>query len=324
MNTHQPAVLSKPQKQALQWLARLRGSQCSDQDKQAFSDWLALAPEHATAYTEVQQFWEQISDLPDMAGTRLGAARSYIRNAQTSRRRRTTFLVIGAIVVGFMTSQPEYFLQLTAKHYQTAKGEHISIQLADGSGIEVNTDSELKVAELFGYRKVWLEHGEAWFSVHHNPEQPFEVLVGKGRIRDIGTQFNVLTDAARTAVAVEEGEVSISMPDREPVSVTAGRQSGFDETGLINAVTAVDFKAVSAWRSGMLIFKQQSLPEVLRQLSRYHKVDFELPDAKLQNVTVSGRFSTTDLNESLNTLANGLGVKITRLTPERISIRAAK
>lgn len=324
MSTQQPSALSDPQRQALQWLARLRDSACSDREKQDFSDWLALAPEHATAYSEAQQFWEQISGLPDMAGNRLTAARSYIRNAQTARRRRSSTLVIGAIVVGFMLSKPEYFLKLTAEHYQTAKGEHLSIQLADGSSVELNTDSDMRVAGLFGSRKVWLEHGEAWFNIRHNPEQAFEVLAGKGRIRDIGTQFNVMTDNTRTMVAVEEGEVAISLPDREPVSVSAGRQSSFGENGLIDSVTTGDLKAVSAWRNGMLIFKQQNLPEVLRQLSRYHRVDFELLDAKLHDITVSGRFSTTDLNESLNTLTNGLGVKVTRLTPERISIRAGK
>lgn len=321
---NQPAALSEPQRQALRWQARLRDSECSEQDKQDFSEWLAINPEHATAFSEVQQFWEQISDLPNLAGSRLSAARSYVQGAQSQRRRRTSTLVIGAFVVGFMISKPEAVLKLAAQHYQTAKGEHLSIELSDGSSIELNTISNLRVADLFGWRKAWLEQGEAWFNIRHNPDQPFEVLAGNGRIRDIGTQFNVMTGHGKTAVTVEEGEVAISTNDTQPVLVAAGQQNGFDDFGHMDSVTASDSKAAGAWRNGMLIFKQQSLPEVLRQLARYHRVDFELQDPQLEGLTVSGRFSTADLNESLNTLANGLGVKVTRMTPERILIRAGK
>jgi len=324
MKNAQSSGLSEPQRQALQWLNRLRDSECNDQVKQDFSQWLALAPEHAIAYSEAQLFWEQIGGLPDRAGERLDAARAYLGKAGAARRRRNATLIFGVMALGILIGRPEYCQRLAADHYRTAKGEHAKIQLADGGGIELNTDSELRVSELFGARRVWLERGEAWFNVRHNPEQVFEVIVGKGRIRDVGTQFNVMADQTGTTVAVEEGEVAILTPDRPAVSVVAGQQSGFDENGAIAALSPVDSKAVGAWRDGVLVFKQQSLPEVLRQLSRYHQVDFELLDSKLQNLSVSGRFSTQDLNENLNTLSNGLGVKITRLTPERISLRAAK
>jgi transmembrane sensor len=316
---HHP--LSEPQRQALCWLSRLRDT-ASNQERQAFEDWLAMAPEHAEAYAQAQQFWQQLGGLTDVAGTRLRDARGYVQKAQAARRRRNITLLALALAVGLCALQPELALKLTAERYQTAKGEQTAIDLADGSRIELNTDSDLRVARLFGSRTVWLERGEAWFDVKHDAERPFEVVVGNGRIRDVGTRFNVINDLGSTAVEVTEGEVAL-YPDGGPEqSVKAGQQSGFDAEGRLRPVTAGDANAAGSWRQGLLIFRRQTLPEVLRQLARYHRIEFDLPDAKLHTLKVSGRFSTSDLDESLNTLANGLGVKVTRLSPTHISIRA--
>jgi transmembrane sensor len=321
-SAHNP--LSEAQRQALRWLSRLRDTACSNQERQAFEDWLAMAPEHAEAYAQAQQFWQQLGGLTDVAGTRLRDARGYAQKAQAARRRRNTTLLALALAVGLCALQPELALKLTAERYQTAKGEQTAIDLADGSRIELNTDSDLRVARLFGSRTVWLERGEAWFDVKHDAERPFEVVVGNGRIRDVGTRFNVINDLGSTAVEVTEGEVALC-PDGGPEqSVKAGQQSGFDAEGRLQAVVAGDANAAGSWRQGLLIFKRQTLPEVLRQLTRYHEIEFELADTQLQNLSVSGRFSTDDLNESLNTLANGLGVKITRLSPTRVSIEASR
>jgi len=322
MNSPTPNALSEPQRQALRWLSRLRDNACNDQDRHAFEDWLAAMPEHAEAYVQAQQFWQQLGGLTDATGTRLKDARGYAQKAQAARRWRNTTLLTLALAAGLCALQPELALKLTAERYQTAKGEQTAIDLADGSRIELNTDSDLRVARLFGSRTVWLARGEAWFDVRHDPAHPFEVVVGNGRIRDVGTRFNVINDEGNTTVEVTEGIVALSHDGSPEQRVKAGQQSGFDAEGRLRPIVAGDANAVGSWRQGLLIFKRQTLPEVLRQLARYHRVDFELPDAKLQSLKVSGRFSTSDLDESLNTLANGLGVKVTRLSPTHISIRA--
>ncbi|WP_020563982.1 FecR family protein [Methylosarcina fibrata] len=324
MNSPAPNALSEPQRQALRWLSRLNAATCSDRDRQIFEDWLAEAPEHAEAYLQAQQFWQQLGGLTDVAGARLKDARGYVQTARTTRRRRNTTLLALALAAGLCVLQPELVLKLTSQSYQTAKGEQTAINLADGSRIELNTDSDLRVARLFGSRTVWLERGEAWFDVKHDGAHPFEVIAGNGRIRDVGTRFNVSRDGDNTTVEVEEGIVALSRDGSPEQWVKAGQQSGFDAEGRLRPVHAGDSNAAGSWRRGLLIFKRQTLSDVLRQLARYHQVEFELPDAKLQSLSVSGRFSTSNLDESLNTLANGLDVKITRLSPMRVSIEARR
>jgi transmembrane sensor len=117
--------------------------------------------------------------------------------------------------------------------------------------------------------------------------------------------------------------VALSIPGQPELSLVAGLQSGFNANGSLQTPGRNEAD-VGAWREGILIFKRQPLPEVLRQLARYHRVEFELPDARLQALTVSGRFSTSDLDESLNTLSNGLGVQVVRQGEGRILIVAKK
>lgn len=322
MNSPTRHALSEPQRQALRWLSRLQDNDGNAHDRQQFEDWLSAAPEHAEAYVQAQQFWQQLGGLPNIAGSRLKDAHGYVQKNQAARRRRNTVVLAAALAVGLCALRPEFFLRLTAERYQTAKGEQTAIDLADGSRIELNTDSDLRVARLFGSRTVWLEHGEAWFDVKHDAARPFEVVAGNGRIRDVGTRFNVINDEGNTTVEVTEGIVALSHDGSPEQRVKAGQQSGFDAEGRLRPIVAGDANAVGSWRQGLLIFKRQTLPEVLRQLARYHRVEFELPDAKLQTLRVSGRFSTSDLDESLSTLANGLGVKVTRLSPTHISIGA--
>lgn len=322
MNSPPPNALSEPQRQALRWLSRLRENACNDRDRHELEEWLAEAPEHAEAYLQAQQFWQQLGGLTDVAGARLKDARGYVQTARTTRRRRNTTLLALALAAGLCVLQPELVLKLTSKSYQTAKGEQTAINLADGSRIELNTDSDLRVARLFGSRTVWLERGEAWFDIKHDAERPFEVVVGNGRIRDVGTRFNVINDEGNTTVEVTEGMVALSHDGGSEQPIKAGEQSGFDAEGRLRPVVAGDSNAAGSWRHGLLIFKRQTLPEVLRQLARYHQVQFELADAKLQTLRVSGRFSTENLDESLNTLAMGLGVKVTRLSPTRLAIEA--
>ena len=318
------AVLSAAQKQAIRWQSRLGDKNCSDQVKQDFDCWLAAAPENAAAFQMIQYFWDQFGDLQTVAAPELAEARRFAEQSQAGRRQRHATLALLLAVVGLGASQPDFALKLTAKHYQTAKGDMLSIELSDGGVIKLNTDSDLRVADIFGWRKAWLEKGEAWFTIHHQPERAFEVVAGPGRIRDIGTQFNVFTDAEKTTVTVLEGEVAIATGDNsQALTLTVNQQSGFDKLGRITEKTEINAESIGSWRSGVLIFQNQRLAEVLQQLSRYHQAEFITLDPALGNLTISGRFSTTDLHETLNTLSLGLNLIIKQSQAGQFTISKA-
>lgn len=298
------------QQRASYWVTRLHSSDCTDAERYAFDDWLAASKQHRIAYDQVSAFWQDLAQIEPHAEAELAAARAYLRNQRQTRRtlsgkRATT--VLSLLLV--MSAAPFFWSWLHTQNYHTVKGERASIELSDGSHIELNTDTELSVQYTDSGRKVILNHGEALFTVIHNEEKPFTVTANNGVIQDIGTRFNVYQQPAKVSVTVLEGEVSVSN-DNATHNLKANQQLDYDNNGQISPVTQVDVNNITAWQNKQLIFKAQPLSVVIEQLARYHEVQLHIADAKLQGLKVSGIFPSDDLPLVLNTLASALPIKI--------------
>ena len=79
----------------------------------------------------------------------------------------------------------------TTEDYATAVGETREVKLADGSIITLNTGTRVGVTYSPGAREVWLEYGEATFTVAPQPERPFNVSAGRRQFQAVGTRFNL-------------------------------------------------------------------------------------------------------------------------------------
>jgi transmembrane sensor len=75
--------------------------------------------------------------------------------------------------------------------YSTGPSEHRIVELPDGSKITLGARTELSTHYTANRRVIFLDRGEAWFDVAHNPSRPFTVLAGVGAITALGTQFDV-------------------------------------------------------------------------------------------------------------------------------------
>lgn len=306
-----PDMNNTIQKQASHWVSRLNSSDCTDAERYAFDDWLAASEQHRVAYQQVFTFWQQLTDIEPHADAELEAARAYLRDKRQARRqfsskRAATVLSLLLIISG----SPFLWSWLHTQNYHTAKGERASIELSDGSHIELNTDTELSVQYTDSGRKVILNHGEALFTVIHNDEKPFTVTANNGVIQDIGTRFNVYQQPASVSVTVLEGEVSVSN-NTSTHNLKPNQQLDYDNNGQISPIMQVDVNNITAWQNKQLIFKAQPLSVVIEQLARYHDVQLQIADAKLQGLKVSGIFPSDDLQLTLNTIASALPIKIT-------------
>lgn len=302
--------------QASHWVSLLHDHDCTQQQRQQFQAWLSQSPQHQQAYQEVEAYWQQMGGLEALAKPQLEAARVYLGNNQHKRRwRPAQSIAIAASIVLLVVAVPFVRLTLDNGIYRTAKGEQTHIQLSDGTRIDLNTDSEVKVSYTLFERKVSLEQGEALFTVKHDPGKPFEVAASNGFIRDIGTQFNVYKQDDKVAVTVLEGEVSVSYQQaKAPQNLTAGMQLTYSQDGQNQFVNNDEsIHDVAAWRDGHIVFKSQPLATVLEQLSRYHAVKLSVSNTKLAALKVSGSFPTGDLDLALNTIAASLPVEVSGL-----------
>src|SRR3546814_7021219 len=102
-----------------------------------------------------------------------------------------------------------------ADRIETLAGEHRTVELADGSKIEINGASVVEI-DADRPRFARLESGEAMFHVVHRDDDPFVVETGGAKIVDLGTAFNVVRRDRQTSVAVSEG-IILYNPDRDKV-----------------------------------------------------------------------------------------------------------
>lgn len=312
--------------QASYWVSLLHDGDCSPKQHRDFLAWLNKNTFNQQAYQEVEAYWQQLGGLETIAKPQLDAARTAIRQQQNKRRRWVPrqSLAVAALVLLMVIAAPLVLLCIDNGSYRTAKGEQMSIQLSDGTRIDLNTDTEVKVSYTFFDRKVKLEKGEALFTVKHDSEKPFEVAASDGLIRDIGTQFNVYKQTDKVSVTVLEGEVSVGkLQATTPQILTAGMQYTYTQDGLNQLANKGDFKEVASWREGRIVFKGQRLDVVLEQLSRYHAVKLSTGNSSLASLKVSGSFPTNDLNLALNTIAASLPVKINRLDADHIALASS-
>ncbi|BCA54547.1 hypothetical protein W02_16870 [Nitrospira sp. KM1] len=199
--------------------------------------------------------------------------------------------------------------------YASRTGETRAVSLTDGSTVELNTNSAIKIALTPEKRQITLLAGEAFFAVAPDPQRPFQVIVGQGTIQALGTAFNVRVDAHQTTISVSEHSVQVtSAGQSNSRELSQGNRVRMGDDGKISAVEPYNEQRDLAWRRHRLIFEHQPLTEVLAEMSRYRQ-GFIIPmDNKLSEETITGVFDTTRIDEALNTIESGLHVKLIRIT----------
>src|SRR6185437_14679542 len=209
-------------------------------------------------------------------------------------------LTVSAIAAGAWYAIPRE----TGVTYATSIGGHESIMLADGSRIELNTDSAIRLADSAHARNIWLEKGEAYLQVTHDAARPLTVFVGNRRVVDIGTKFVVKRGENRLEVSVLEGRVSLDADqgsaNEKPMLLKEGDTAVASASGVsLLRKPARKLADELGWRRGVIVFDNTALGDAAEQVSRYNAVKVEVRDAKLARLPVTGTVSSTDPKEFL-------------------------
>lgn len=217
--------------EACEWLVALRTGAMGAVSRECFDAWLRKSPEHLRAYLEVSSIWEDVA-LHDPL--RSVSAEAHISRAKAqhnlvsfaapqtrdaprgfeqppalrARTRKTRAFALAASVIAALLAVG-FEIDTHRGMYTTGIGEERSLTLADGSVIELDAESRIRVNYQTNTREVELLSGEALFKVVHNPPRPFVVKSRAVIIRDLGTVFDVYRKPRGTTVTVIEGQVAV-------------------------------------------------------------------------------------------------------------------
>jgi transmembrane sensor len=325
--------------QAGEWLARLDRDAPSAADLAAFDRWKEADPRNAGAYARLAATWQALDRIqsirPNAAepidNDYLGGERTDSRKplqavfphrlSRPAATRRRVFLSVAASLACAVIYLGIMHLVGGPKTYSTAVGGFQRIVLEDRSAVDLNTNSEIRVALTPRLRKIELVRGEASFEVAHDASRPFVVYAGTTAVRAVGTKFNVRRLDDSVEVIVDEGKVAVGQPsllEGEAVPVAAAiPQLSVGEAALVGG-SGVQLKRLPgtervrklAWQTQMLVFDSEALIDVVTQFNRYNGRQLVIADPSLAGLEISGYFRPTNLDAFVSVLQSNFDVRI--------------
>jgi transmembrane sensor len=325
--------------EASDWLIEFRSGDIDAQGRKTFYHWLRTSPEHMRAYLELAAIWNEghgldrnrhfddarlSADLQsenNVTSLELPSAHAGLQRALVapSRRKRPPWVAFAAgLLLAFIGigCWYEYFRDTFA----TGIGQTRRFSLVDGSTIELDAESTVRVEFSKDSRNVRLLEGQALFHVAKDHRRPFVVQTENTRVRAVGTQFDVFRTDAATTVTVVEGTVAVlpaafdlasdpsanvgsvqSRPVPNTLMLSAGDQVTI-APALQPKSAKADVASATAWTQHELVFKGASLHEVATQFNRYNKRQIIIRDASISDLKVTGIFSSTDPSSLLRFL----------------------
>lgn len=296
----------------------------SDEKRSYVESWRKESPENEKLFKEMQYGWNAMSLLQEMEQFNSFEAFKKIDpqlNQASGFRWLSILQRIAAVLIIPLLAYAAYVTISNAslKHLSETKplmqkilsrqGTITQLTLADGTQVWLNSGSTLQFPLNFtGQKREVRLNGEAFFEVTKNKKHPFIINANELNVEVLGTSFNVVSykDESVIEVVLVTGEVKLSSdaenkakqfglmhPGQRVIYTKKTQESIFEE---------VDVNKYIAWRKGMLIFKDDSMDEVIKRLSRWFNVEITVKDSELSGYKYKATFSNETLTQVLNLL----------------------
>jgi transmembrane sensor len=321
----QPPIPPRVRRAAADWRVALQAEDASDATRERWRHWLQADADHRRAWQRIEAFAEKLQGLP------VPLAHAALAPPQRSGRRQAA----KALAVLMFTGGAAWTVREHAPwprwvaDRRTSVGERASVELPDGSRLELNADSAIDIRFTATERLVQLLAGEILVATAPDraaaadgPARPFIVQTAQGRILDVGTRFNVrqLDGRAdgRSSVAVFEGAVELRPHRGPPRLLRAGQQATFtrEEVGPVDMAD----ETLAAWTRGMLVARDMPLADFLAELTRHRRGHLGC-DPAVARLAVSGTYPLADTDRVLDMLQATLPVAIDAITRYWVTVR---
>lgn len=330
-----------PDAAAVDWHSKFVSGAMSHADVAKLERWLRQSPANADAYARIAALWDGMEPLANSETVRAGLIEAQSLKAGGAKhslgrffsKPRRLFAAPAAITLVAAVSIviALQVLRFGTEDYRTAFGEQRLVELADGSTIMLNTATAVDVEYSTTERRITLVDGQASFDVAHDAAgRPFVVYAGEGRVRAVGTEFDVYKSSDAVTVTLIEGKVEVdSLADRsvieqsmvedelsEPIfaraALSPGEQVEIASRGALSPVFEVDVGRIVAWQDGKVNFRDTPLAEAVAEINRYSADKITIADSDLNELRISGVFRIGNSDRFVNALEGFFGVRVER------------
>ena len=296
------------------WYVQFQSQPPSLAEQKAWQLWIDSDPAHLAAWTQMEQLQRHLGTLPhDLKRRALNGS---------LQRRQVLKLLLLAAGTGFVgwNVQTHTSIGNVWADYKTGVGQRRTVSLADGSQIQLNTDSAIDVSFDAAQRLIRVRSGEILVQTGKlGDRRPFYVQTRDGRIQALGTRFSVHELSNSTRVGVLEDRISIqpAQSSAAPLVLKAGEGADFDSrhVGRIHPFRPAEI----AWINGQLIVLDAPLGDVIAELGRYRSGVLHC-DRRAADLRVSGTFRLDSTDAVLANLQASLPIDVRYFSRYWVSI----
>jgi len=248
---------------AAQWHAQLLLGRLSPEDEQRLDAWLAEDLRHRLAYAEVAAAGyalEQASPKVENVAVRQEIARRWPVWAGAA---------LAPVLLLVAVLWTPHALQDLRSDAHTVAGALRTQHLPDGSVLQLDTDTAVRLQFTPEQRDIELLRGELAIEVAKDPAHPLRVHCAGIEARAVGTHFIVARRADEIEVGVTEGVVAVSGGDHSaPTLVQAGQRVRVDARN--GEIRSEPLPATSyGWTRGVLSFDHVPVQQAVAEIARY-------------------------------------------------------
>lgn len=180
-------------------------------------------------------------------------------------------------------------------------GSKTKLTLPDGSTVWLNAGSKMVYSQGFGVSDRRLAfQGEGYFEVEKNDEMPFLVQTHDVNVTVVGTKFNFRNYPEDEEAVVEllEGKVALeNQLKEESVRYLSPNEKMVlhKATGEMD-ITSAKVKEATLWTENILLFDEDLLPDIVRELERSYHIQIEIENEDLKQTRFYGQFNQLEQN----------------------------
>ena len=176
--------------------------------------------------------------------------------------------------------------------YETNYGEKLTVELPDGTKVNLNSQSSLKHNRFFWNRNKTVDLvGEAFFSVTKGDD--FKVETESGTVSVLGTEFNVKARPSLFELYCYEGKVRYqNLPENQEAYLEAGDAVKLGDNILLELKHG---DLGPFWQTGSSRFSNTELLVVMKELEIYYDISFDFTPGVVQ-----GHFTGTFVHDNLD------------------------
>ena len=315
-------------------LAKYFANNTNEEENKILNDWLNENPINIEIYNEYKNVWT--NTLPNKETFKTKNIWTNISTATNIKKKenpktkpayiKNNLLLSAALSVIILTVFTLYYFNVFSINQQTVEqihheyftkiGEVNKITLDDGSTVTLNSNSSLIIKDDFNQKKRVVElKGEAFFEVEHNKELPFIVEFQNGKVKVLGTKFNInsLIDNEST-IAVKEGKVAVSniKDETEIIYLEKNEISRVINNKLLSKTKSDVENNYLYWLRDEFNLYNVSFKEVIVRLENKYQIDIKIKNHSLLNRHITANFNKHSLEDIIEILSTILNQKITK------------